>query len=94
MNKRNLCISLVIIVISVFFIGIEVIGREHSTDYDLFIKKHPTIQLTFSNPVLCGECDFKPYKILSTESKSEFKDLCYYRYDLKKIEDCEAKFKY
>ena len=74
-------------------IGIQVVGREHTTDYDFFMKKHPTTQMKFYNPVLCGECDFKRYEILSIPSKRKFRDLCYYRYDLTDISQCEDIFK-
>lgn len=75
------------------FVGIEVIGKEHTTHYDFFIKKHPTTQMKFYNQVLCGECDFRPFKILSFESQKNFQNLCYYRYDLTDIKQCENLFK-
>lgn len=90
-----------IIILSLFtflgylFIGIEVIYREDSKVYDPFIKKYPTMQTYFTNPVLCGTCDFQEYKSFRYEStKKEFRDLCYYRYGLEDISQCEDLFRH
>ena len=73
-------------------VGVEIIEREHTTDYDFFIKKHPINHFTFRNFVMCGECDFLPYSKLDNESKTQFRELCYYKYGLENIKECENIF--
>ncbi len=83
-----------IFIIGYFFIGIEVIEREDSKVYDPFIKAYPTTKFYFYNPVLCGTCDFHEYKMLNdAKMEKEFRKLCYYRYDLKDIVECEDIFR-
>lgn len=77
---------------SIFFLGVEVVEKEHTSDYEIFIKKRPSSLFFFKNPVLCGECDFKPYRILSSQSKKEFNNLCIYRYGESEPSNCEKIF--
>lgn len=92
--KYTILIFLLICPLFYFFVGVEVIYREHTTDYDFFIKKHPTSLFTFNNQVKCGECDFFEYDLLDEDSKTDFRNLCYYRYDLTDIKKCENLFRY
>lgn len=95
--KKLKYIFLTVLVLSplfYFFVGNEIIGREEGYEYSFFIKKHPTTLFTFRNWVLCGECDFKEYSILDTESQTDFRNLCYYRYNLTDIKQCENLFRY
>ena len=92
--KYFVLILLLICPLFYFFVGIEVIYREHTTDYDFFIKKHPTTLFFYNNMVHCGECDFREYENLAyEESKTNFRNLCYYRYDLTDIKQCENLFR-
>jgi hypothetical protein len=92
MKTKVLMIILLFLTIGYFFIGVEIIEREHTTDYDFFIKKHPTNHFMFRNFVMCGECDFLPYSKLDNESKIQFRELCYYKHGLNDIQKCEDLF--
>ena len=92
--KKIIIVSLVAL-FGYLFIGIEVIYREDGKEHEPFIKKYPTTQTYFSNSVLCGTCDFKEYNSLRHESsRKDFRDLCYYRYGLEDISQCEDLFRY
>jgi hypothetical protein len=92
--KYTILILLLICPLFYFFVGIELIGTEDDILYDFFIKKHPTKLFFYQNMVHCGECDFVEYKDLySEETKTDFKNLCYYRYDLTDIKQCENLFR-
>lgn len=78
-----------------FFVGFEIIVQDHYVNYDPFIKKHPTTMSIFKNGAHCGECDFVEYKDISSEDRrTDFRNLCYYRYDLTDIKQCENLFRY
>ena len=92
---KKITVLIIIFLFGYLYFGVEIIGKEHSTIYDPFIKKHPTPQFTFRNMVKCGECDFREYESLWNEhSKKEFRDLCYYRYGLEDISQCEDLFRH
>lgn len=62
------------------FIGIERRWGEWGEVGDAyFIKRHPTLQLVFANPVKCGECDVpQTFDV----SMPEFASYCRVRFDL------------
>ncbi len=75
------------------FIGVELLTSEDGVGYDPFFKKYPTLRFKFSNPTNHGESDFREYYMLVDENKKEFRDLCYYRYGLEDISQCEDLFR-
>lgn len=72
------------------FLGIEVIHREHDTDVQFFAKQQPGLRVTYTNPVLCGECDVKPLDKLDQTQRAEFLTFCEVRFGLREIRQCYA----
>lgn len=92
--KYTILILLLICPLFYFFVGFEYVPVEGDRYYDSFIKKHPTTLSIFRNPVLWGTSDFIEYNQLDDEvMKTNFRNLCYYRYDLTDIKQCENLFR-
>ena len=95
MKKKLILVifTIVIFIISFFYLGVFYEYKDHTERYTPFIKQYPTSQFIFYNPILCGECDFRSYDSFTTEGpKKKFRDLCYYKYGLEDIQKCEDLF--
>lgn len=92
---KKIIVLIAILLIGYLSLGVEYIYKDYTDRYDPFIKKYPTTRFYFSNPVVCGECDFREYSSFNIEEpKKRFKDLCYYRYGLEDISQCEDLFRH
>ncbi|MBH9578859.1 hypothetical protein [Inhella proteolytica] len=69
-------------------LGIEETPREHGTEYELFVKQMPTLQVIYRNPAVCGECDVEPFASLTPPVKSEFAEFCRVRYGISEVRAC------
>ena len=74
------------------FTGIEVRYREHDTDYTLFVKQQPSLQLFFVNPIVCGECDVEAFEKLSPARIDDIHTYCRQRFGLDNLRMCHAIF--
>lgn len=68
------------------FTGVERIAREHGeVDYELFAKQAPGFTVVFENTALCGECDLRPWSLMSRDDRSRFANYCAARYGLDQV---------
>lgn len=74
------------------FVGIERIDREHGTDYEPFAKQTPSFKIVFQNTAQCGECDLRPWGLMSPEERSQFAEYCAARFGLGQVRPCYAIF--
>lgn len=87
------CIALLPLALAVLLlIGIETRHREHDTEYTLFVKQHPSLQVFFNNPIVCGECDVETYEKLPLSRLEEIRTYCRQRFDLSNLRMCHAIF--
>lgn len=73
-------------------VGVEIIHRHDSSDWQFFIKERPSLQFKFYNGMQCGKCDFVNYDDLDKKQQEQVENLCYFRYGFKKsqIYECQA----
>ncbi|MDR0480762.1 MAG: hypothetical protein LBG66_02630 [Gallionellaceae bacterium] len=74
------------------FTGVEYIGREDGDDYELFVKQTPSFRVVFENSAQCGECDLRPWYLMTQDDKNRFTEYCAARYGLE-VRPCYAIFK-
>lgn len=75
------------------FIGVERINREHGeVDYELFTKQWPSFHVVYENTAQCGECDLRPWALMSSSDRIRFADYCNARFGLDKERACYAIF--
>ncbi|MDR2853588.1 MAG: hypothetical protein LBV61_11145 [Burkholderiaceae bacterium] len=74
------------------FTGIERIDREHRTDYEFFAKQTPSFKIFFKNKAQCGECDLRPWHLMSQEDRASFAEYCAVRFGLDLKRPCYAIF--
>ncbi|OZI30931.1 hypothetical protein CAL29_23515 [Bordetella genomosp. 10] len=75
------------------FTGVERIAREHGEiDYELFAKQAPSFKVLFENTAQCGECDLRPWALMSQNDQSRFADYCAARFGLDQVRPCYAIF--
>jgi hypothetical protein len=89
---RVALVSVSLLLLVWLFVGIELVRDEHDMKYDVFAKQHPTLRMTFRNPVTCLVCDTKPYERLTPRERAEFGAFCRYRFGLEDPRDCYAIF--
>ncbi len=94
MNMKKIIIVSFLTLFGYLFIGIEIIYSEDGAGYDPFLKKYPTTQFKFNNPTFHRESDFRDYLKLTVAGQKKFRDLCYYRYGLEDISQCEDLFRH
>lgn len=82
-----------LLVVAWLFTGIEHTAREHGvTDYELFVKQTPSFRLLFENTARCGECDLRPWALISEENRVRFAAYCTARFGLDQVRPCYAIF--
>jgi hypothetical protein len=74
------------------FTGVERIGREQRIDYEPFIKQSPSFKVLFENTAQCGECDLRPWALISQEDRVRFAEYCAARFGLDQVRPCYAIF--
>ena len=85
-------LSIILASIGWLFLGIEETPREHRTDYELFAKQIPSLQVIYRNPAVCGECDVEPFSTLSPETLDKLSGFCRVRFGLDNVQACYAVF--
>ena len=96
MNTRTLMLSIIVgfLALSVWlFLGIEIIYREETTDYDTFVKKEPGFTLLFENVAKCGECDLRPLELIPYEGRTKLLEYCRARLGIDSINACYNQLK-
>ncbi|MBD5804411.1 hypothetical protein AZOA_38540 [Azoarcus sp. Aa7] len=92
-NAFGLAAGLGLVFLLWLFTGIEKIAREHGeTDYELFAKQSPGFKVVFENAAQCGECDLRPWGLMSQEDRGRFANYCAARFGLDKVRPCYAIF--
>ncbi|HXV30300.1 MAG TPA: hypothetical protein VD840_08215 [Sinorhizobium sp.] len=74
------------------FVGIEADNREHATGYRLFLKQEPSLQVVFTNPIACGECDVEIFEEMPVERTEDARRYCAVRFGLGNLRMCHAIF--
>lgn len=95
MKGRSFAIALVaaLILLLWLFTGVEKIGREHGEiDYELFAKQTPAFKVVFENTAQCGECDLRPWSLMSQDDRSRFAEYCAARFGLDQVRLCYVIF--
>ena len=94
MSQRALSITWasILLIAGWLFLGIEETPREHRTDYELFAKQIPSLQVIYRNPAVCGECDVEPFSTLSPETLDKLSGFCRVRFGLDNVQACYAVF--
>ena len=96
MNARTLMLSTIVGLLALsiwFFLGIEIIHREETTDYDLFVKKEPGFTFLFENVAKCGECDLRPFNLIPSEDYPKLDKYCRARLNIDSINACYNQLK-
>ncbi|WP_284757598.1 hypothetical protein [Agrobacterium sp. fls2-241-TYG-188a] len=81
-----------LLMIAVFFVGVELDHREHETKMMPFIKQTPSPQVMFRNPFACGECDVEIFEMGAAERIDEMRKFCSARFGLNNLRACHAIF--
>lgn len=84
--------ALAVFLLGWLFLGIEEMPREHSTDYEFFLKHRPGFQVVYRNYAVCGECDAAPFDQLTNWKKEQLVGYCQVRFGLNDIRPCYAIF--
>lgn len=95
MSSRSITFGLfsVLALLLWLFTGVERIAREHGeSNYELFTKQTPNFQIVFENTAQCGECDLRPWSLMSQTDRERFADYCAARFGLKQTRLCYAIF--
>jgi len=95
MTKRAVTSSLAggLFLLLWLFAGIERTAREHGeVDYELFVKHAPGVRVLFENTAQCGECDLRPWSLMSQDDRHRFAQYCAARFGLVQVERCYAIF--
>lgn len=95
MTRRSVAISLIggLLLLLWLFTGVERAAREHGEiDYELFAKQAPSFKVLFENTAQCGECDLRPWALMSQDDKGRFADYCAARFGLDQVRPCYAIF--
>lgn len=75
------------------FTGVERTAREHGEiDYAMFAKQAPSFKVLFENTAQCGECDLRPWELMSHDDQARFADYCAARFGLDQVWPCYAIF--
>lgn len=75
------------------FTGVELIHREHGVaDYEVFAKQWPGFKVVYENPAKCGECDVRPWSLMTPEDRAGFARYCTARFGLDDVRLCYALF--
>jgi hypothetical protein len=89
-KRLSLALGLFLVLLVWLFLGIEEIGREHTTDTEFFLKQRPDFRIVFRNPAVCGECDAEPFSTLDSATRAELRDFCQVRFGLEDVRICYA----
>ncbi len=94
MTSRCVALSLgfILILLILLFTGVEYIAREHSENYELFVKNSASFNLIFKNTAMCGECDLRPWHLMDQKAKNGFAEYCAARFGLDDPKLCYAIF--
>lgn len=93
MTRRAIGIGLAgsLVLLMWLFTGVERIAREHGEiDYELFAKQVPGFKVLFENTAQCGECDPRPWTLMSRDDQARFADFCAARFGLGQVSSCYA----
>ena len=75
------------------FNGIERVYREHGVvEYGFFVKQWPGFKVVYENSAKCGECDVRPWNLMTSEDQSSFARYCSVRFGLDDVRLCYALF--
>ncbi len=83
-----LAVGVLVAVCFRLFIGYEQIDRHDSDVSEFFVKKYPSFQFVYRNPVHCGECDVEPLEDLTPPELKEFERFCRARHGLNDVAAC------
>lgn len=95
MTSRSFSVALAasLVLLLWLFTGVEKINREHGeADYELFAKQSPGFKIVFENTAHCGECDLRPWGLMSQDDRSRFREYCAARFGLDEVRPCYAIF--
>ncbi|MGR6431746.1 hypothetical protein ACU5AY_12595 [Rhizobium sp. PAMB 3174] len=81
-----------LLMLTVFFVGVELDRREHETRMIPFIKRTPSLQIMVRNPFACGECDVEIFEMEPAERIDEMREFCSARFGLHNLRACHAIF--
>jgi hypothetical protein len=73
------------------FTGVERSAREHGeVEYHPFLKHAAALQFVFENTAQCGECDLRPWTLMSREERDQFAIYCAARHGIGDVDKCYA----
>lgn len=73
------------------FTGVERSAREHGeVEYDPFLKHAAALQFVFENTAQCGECDLRPWTLMSQQDRDQFAIYCAVRHGIGDVGKCYA----
>ncbi len=82
-----------LILVSSLLVGVEEIHREHGeVAYDPFIKHAPSFTFVFENTAQCGECDLRPWSLMTEDARQRFAMFCSARFGLDDEHACYSMF--
>lgn len=93
-TSRSVALSLgfILLMLIWLFTGVEYIAREHSENYELFVKNSASFNLIFKNTAMCGECDLRPWHLMDQKARDGFSEYCTARFGLDDPRLCYAIF--
>jgi hypothetical protein len=94
MMSRSIAFGLaaVLFLLLWLFTGVERIAREHGADYEFFAKQTPGFKVIFDNAAQCGECDLRPWRLMSQADRNSFAEYCAARFGIDQVRPCYAIF--
>lgn len=65
-------------------------GEEHnrSLSWEPFLKKSPSLQMRYFNPLDCGDCEEKTVATLDPARQEQFSAICEARYGITDLQAC------
>ncbi|MDR2853587.1 MAG: hypothetical protein LBV61_11140 [Burkholderiaceae bacterium] len=86
------CLTVILALLLWLFTGIEEIGHEDTNIYEFFAKQTPSFKIIFKNAAHCGECDLRPWRLMSQAERVSFAEYCAVRFGLDQLRPCYAIF--
>ena len=90
-RSRAVLLATAALVLLWLFTGVERSAREHGeVEYDPFLKHAAALQFVFENTAQCGECDLRPWPLMSQQERDQFAIYCAARHGIGDVGKCYA----